>query len=365
MAEVRLSNIVKSYGSNTVVDQVSLSVEDKEFLVLVGPSGCGKTTTLRMIAGLEEVTDGEIYIGNQDVTDAHPRDRDVAMVFQNYALYPHMNVYTNMAFGLRLKKFPKQEIDGRVKDVAAILGIDHLLQRKPKQLSGGERQRVAMGRAIVRKPQAFLFDEPLSNLDAKLRVVMRGELSKLHEKLETTSIYVTHDQIEAMTLADRIVVMNEGRISQIGDPMEVYNSPANLFVAGFIGNPAMNFIDVRVAEESGKLCVKNSDIKLLIPERLRARFEKAKDKEAVLGIRPEHIYDRRIKGDFEGGQPLNCMVEVVEPIGKEIILLASSGGVQLTACVDLQTKVKSHEPITFMVDMTSMHLYHKGNGLAY
>jgi multiple sugar transport system ATP-binding protein len=365
MAEVRLSSIVKKYGSNTVVDQVSLSVEDKEFLVLVGPSGCGKTTTLRMIAGLEEVTDGEIYIGDQDVTDAHPKDRDVAMVFQNYALYPHMNVYTNMAFGLRLKKYPKQEIDARVKDVAAILGIDHLLRRKPKQLSGGERQRVAMGRAIVRKPRAFLFDEPLSNLDAKLRVVMRGELSKLHEKLETTIIYVTHDQIEAMTLADRIVVMNEGRISQIGDPMEVYNNPTNIFVAGFIGNPAMNFIDVQVAEESGKLCVKNNGIKLVIPERLRSRYAKARDNEAILGIRSEHIYDKRIKGNFEGGQPLNCIVEVVEPIGKEIILLASSGGIQLTACVDLQTKVKTHEPITFLVDMANMHLFRKDSGLAY
>ena len=270
MAEVRLANIVKRYGSNTVVDQVSLSVEDKEFLVLVGPSGCGKTTTLRMIAGLEEVTDGEIYIDKQDVTYAHPKDRDVAMVFQNYALYPHMNVYMNMAFGLRLKKFPKPEIDTRVKNVAAILGIDHLLRRKPKQLSGGERQRVAMGRAIVRKPRAFLFDEPLSNLDAKLRVIMRGELSKLHEKLETTSIYVTHDQIEAMTLADRIVVMNEGRISQIGEPMEVYNSPANIFVAGFIGNPAMNFIDVRIVEENGELCAKNNGIKFVIPQRLRS-----------------------------------------------------------------------------------------------
>lgn len=222
-----------------------------------------------------------------------------------------------------------------------------------------------MGRAIVRKPRAFLFDEPLSNLDAKLRVIMRGELSKLHEKLETTSIYVTHDQIEAMTLADRIVVMNEGRISQIGDPMEVYSNPNNLFVAGFIGNPAMNFIDVQVTEDKGQLLVKNNGIELVVPQSLRNRYAKARDKEAVLGIRPEHIHDRRVKGDFEGGQPLNCTVEVVEPIGKEIILLASSAGVQLTACVDLQSKVKSHEMITFMVDMTRMHLFDKNTGMAF
>ena len=365
MAEIRLSNIVKTYGSNTVVDRVSLSAEDKEFLVLVGPSGCGKTTTLRMIAGLEDVTDGEIYIEKQDVTFAHPRDRDVAMVFQNYALYPHMNVYMNMAFGLKLKKIPKQEIEKRVVEATGILGINHLLNRKPKELSGGERQRVAMGRAIVRKPRAFLFDEPLSNLDAKLRVVMRGELSKLHEKLETTSIYVTHDQVEAMTLADRIVVMDQGRISQIGNPMDVYGSPANQFVAGFMGNPAMNFIDVQVIEESGTLFVKNSDIQLAIPESLRSRYTKAVNSKATLGIRPEHIHDRQIKGDIQGGQSLDCIVEVVEPIGKEIILLASSGGVQLTACVDLQTKVKSHQPIVFTIDMTCMHLFKKDTGEAY
>lgn len=365
MAEIRLSNIVKSYGSNTVVDRVSLSAKDKEFLVLVGPSGCGKTTTLRMIAGLEEVTDGDIYINNKDVTFAHPRDRDVAMVFQNYALYPHMNVYMNMAFGLKLKKFPKQEIDQRVREAAAILGIDHLLKRKPKELSGGERQRVAMGRAIVRKPKAFLFDEPLSNLDAKLRVVMRAELSKLHEQLETTSIYVTHDQIEAMTLADRIVVMNHGRIAQIGDPLDVYGNPENLFVAGFIGNPAMNFIDIRVIEENGTLCAQNNGIKLIIPEKLHDRYASAKNKEATLGIRPEHIFDKQIKGDFEGGQSLNCTVEVVEPIGKEIILRVSSGDVQLTACVDPQTRVHTHEPITLILDMSCMHLFNKDNGEAY
>ena len=241
MAEVRLSNLSKRYGSNTVVNQVNLSIEDKEFLVLVGPSGCGKTTTLRMIAGLEEVDDGEIHIGDQDVTDAHPRDRDVAMVFQNYALYPHMNVFMNMAFGLKLRKFPKEKIDKRVREVAGILGLSHLLDRKPKALSGGERQRVAMGRAIVRKPKAFLFDEPLSNLDAKLRVVMRGELAKLHEQLETTIIYVTHDQIEAMTLANRIVVMNQGQTAQIGSPMDVYSQPQKFICGGIHWKPGNEF----------------------------------------------------------------------------------------------------------------------------
>jgi multiple sugar transport system ATP-binding protein len=359
MAEVRLSNLSKRYGSNTVVNQVNLSIADKEFLVLVGPSGCGKTTTLRMIAGLEEVDDGEIYIGDHDVTDAHPRDRDVAMVFQNYALYPHMNVFMNMAFGLKLRKFPKEEIDKRVREVAGILGLSHLLDRKPKALSGGERQRVAMGRAVVRKPQAFLFDEPLSNLDAKLRVVMRGELAKLHEQLETTIIYVTHDQIEAMTLANRIVVMHQGRTAQIGNPMDVYSQPKNLFVAGFIGSPAMNFVDVVLIEETGRLYVKNENMKLAIPESLHKRYLRAKDKEVILGIRPEHIYNKNIKGELKGAEAIEVNIDVVEPVGKEIILLASSGGIQFTICVDLQTNVRPHDTMEMLVDMNYMHIFNK------
>jgi multiple sugar transport system ATP-binding protein len=365
MAEVRLSNLSKRYRSNTVVDGVNLSARDKEFLVLVGPSGCGKTTTLRMIAGLEEVSDGEIFIDGQDVTDAHPRDRDVAMVFQNYALYPHMDVYMNMAFGLKLRKVPRSEIDQRVREVARILGLSNLLKRKPKELSGGERQRVAMGRAVVRKPKAFLFDEPLSNLDAKLRVVMRGELSKLHEQLETTIIYVTHDQIEAMTLADRIVVMDRGRTAQIGNPMDVYNKPSNLFVAGFIGSPAMNIIDVVVVEEDGRLCLKNENLKLKIPEALQQRYLKAKDMEAVFGIRPEHIYDKKMKADFEGGETLDVNIDVVEPIGKENILLASAGTLQLTICVGLQSSVQAHETVPVLVDMNFMHLFNKETGEVY
>lgn len=359
MAEVRLSNLSKRYGSNTVVNQVNLSAKDKEFLVLVGPSGCGKTTTLRMIAGLEEVTDGEIYIGDKDVTDVHPRDRDVAMVFQNYALYPHMNVYMNIAFGLKLRKFPKKEIDKRVREVAGILELSHMLDRKPKALSGGERQRVAMGRAVVRKPKAFLFDEPLSNLDAKLRVVMRGELAKLHEQLETTIIYVTHDQIEAMTLANRIVVMNEGRTAQIGSPMDVYSQPKNLFVAGFIGSPSMNFVDVVLIEESGKLYVKNENMKLPLPESLHKRYLKAKDREVILGIRPEHIYDKNMKGKFKGGESLKVNIDVIEPVGKEIILLASFGKLQFTVCVDLQTNVRPHDSMELLVDMNHMHIFDK------
>ncbi len=254
MAGLELKEVTKKFGKTMAVDRIDLDVKDKEFLVLVGPSGCGKTTTLRMVAGLEEVTEGEIYIGERKVNDVPPKDRDIAMVFQNYALYPHMNVYKNMAFGLKLRNLPREEIDRRVNDGARILGIEELLGRKPRELSGGQRQRVAMGRAIVRKPQVFLFDEPLSNLDAKLRVQMRGELAKLHERLETTIIYVTHDQIEAMTLANRIAVMDNGLIMQLGSPLEVYNNPRNLFVAGFIGSPAMNFLDVHVGEEDEALC---------------------------------------------------------------------------------------------------------------
>jgi multiple sugar transport system ATP-binding protein len=271
LAEIRLVEVTKKFDSNTAVDQISLTAADKEFVVLVGPSGCGKTTTLRMIAGLEEATEGNIYIGERKVNNVPPKDRDIAMVFQNYALYPHMSVFKNLAFGLKQRKYPKPEIGRRVKEVAELLGIQELLKRKPKELSGGQRQRVAMGRAIVRKPQLFLFDEPLSNLDAKLRIQVRGELARLHDRLETTVIYVTHDQVEAMTLADRIVVMHNGQIMQMGDPMEVYNNPGNLFVAGFIGSPAMNFFDVQLSEENGRLCVRSANFQLLVPDVLQKR----------------------------------------------------------------------------------------------
>ena len=365
MAEIRLDQVTKRFGDTTAVDRVDLRAEDKEFLVLVGPSGCGKTTTLRMIAGLEEITDGRIYIGERMVNQVPPKDRDIAMVFQNYALYPHMSVYKNLAFGLKQRKFPRPEINLRVREVGKMLGIEELLNRKPKELSGGQRQRVAMGRAIVRKPQVFLFDEPLSNLDAKLRVQMRGELARLHQRLETTIVYVTHDQIEAMTLADRIVVMHRGKIMQIGSPMEVYNNPQNLFVAGFIGSPAMNFFEVRLSREKQKLVVHGEIFQLSVPEKLQDRFLKAKDREIILGIRPEHLYDHRLKGPFPGGELLTATVEVVEPIGSQIILLASNGPVQLTACIDPQTEAKPKTEMKFLIDMNRMHLFDKETQKAY
>ena len=365
MAEIELRDVVKRFGEVTAVDRINLTVEDKEFLALVGPSGCGKTTTLRMIAGLEELTEGEIYIGDHKVNDIPPKDRDIAMVFQNYALYPHMSVYKNMSFGLRLRRLARNEIDSRVREGARILGIEELLARKPKELSGGQRQRVAMGRAIVRKPQAFLFDEPLSNLDAKLRVQMRGELAKLHEQLETTIVYVTHDQIEAMTLAERIVVMKDGVIMQIGTPLEVYNNPKNIFVAGFIGSPAMNFFDVRVIEENRSLLLVGETFKLVIPNGLHGQYEKAKDNEAILGIRPQDIYDREIRDQFPGGEPIRATVEVVEPVGSEVILLSSCGSGQLTASVDPETRAKPHDEIEFLVDMNRMHLFDKATEEVY
>ena len=359
MAEIELRDVVKRFGTVTAVDRINLTVEDKEFIALVGPSGCGKTTTLRMIAGLEELTEGEIYIGDRKVNDVPPKDRDIAMVFQNYALYPHMSVYKNMSFGLRLRRLARNEIDSRVREGARILGIEELLARKPKELSGGQRQRVAMGRAIVRKPRAFLFDEPLSNLDAKLRVQMRGELAKLHEQLETTIVYVTHDQIEAMTLAERIVIMKDGVIMQTGTPLEVYNKPKNIFVAGFIGSPAMNFFDVRVTERDGALSVEGENFKMAVPSSLRNRYLKTKNQEAVLGIRPQDIYDKEIKGSFPGGEPLHATVEVVEPVGSEVILLTTCGSAQLTAVVDPQTRAKPHAEMELLVDLNHMHLFDK------
>jgi multiple sugar transport system ATP-binding protein len=367
LAEIRLNEVTKRFGDNTAVDRIDLTANDRdrEFLVLVGPSGCGKTTTLRMIAGLEETTEGEVHIGDRMVNNVPPKDRDIAMVFQNYALYPHMSVYKNLAFGLKQRKFPKSEINLRVNEVAQMLGIRELLKRKPKELSGGQRQRVAMGRAIVRKPKVFLFDEPLSNLDAKLRVQMRGELGKLHRQLETTIVYVTHDQIEAMTLADRIVVMANGIIMQSGAPMDVYNNPKNLFVAGFIGSPAMNFFDVQITAEKGTLCIQGDNFQLGIADELQNRFLPAKDRELILGIRPEHIYDKALKGLFPGGELLRATVEVVEPIGSQVILLASCGSENLTACVDPQTRAKPNTAIKFVVDTNRLHLFDKQTEKAY
>ncbi len=365
MAEIKLKDVTKRYGENIAVDNINLTAVDQEFLVLVGPSGCGKTTTLRMIAGLEEISAGEVYIGDRLVTNVRPKDRDIAMVFQNYALYPHMSVYKNLAFGLKQRKIPKAEIEVRVNEVADMLGIKELLRRKPKELSGGQRQRVAMGRAIVRQPQVFLFDEPLSNLDAKLRVQMRAELARLHQRLDTTIVYVTHDQIEAMTLADRIVVMNEGVIMQLGSPMEVYKNPANLFVAGFIGSPAMNFLAVQVTSDNDNLLVVGKNFKLTIPAKLHARFQHTRGRELIFGIRPEHIYDYSIKGSFPGGEILNALIEVVEPIGSEVVLLASCGSSQLTARVDPQTQAKPQVQLELVLDMNHMHLFDSDTKDAY
>ena len=365
LAEIQLHNVTKRYGDNNAVNRVSLTAADREFLVLVGPSGCGKSTTLRMIAGLEELTEGDIFIGQRKVNSIAPKDRDIAMVFQNYALYPHMSVYKNLAFGLKQRKLPKSEIDVRVKEVSKMLGIADLINRKPKELSGGQRQRVAMGRAIVRKPQAFLFDEPLSNLDAKLRVQMRAELARLHERLATTIVYVTHDQVEAMTLADRIVVMEKGEIMQIGKPMEVYDNPVNLFVAGFIGSPAMNFFDVRVIEKDNGLYVEGANLMLSIPDSLQTRYRKAENQDVIFGIRPEHIYDKTFKDHFPGSQTLKVSAEVVEPIGLHVILLASCGTDQLTACVDPQTRARPHMEMEVLLDMNRMHLFDRKTKTSY
>src|SRR5574341_638880 len=292
MAHVELREVTKIYEKDVVaVSRANINIQDKEFVVLVGPSGCGKSTTLRMLAGLEDVSEGSIYIGDRVVNDVAPKDRDIAMVFQNYALYPHMTVYENMAFGLKLRKYAKAEIDRRVREAARILGIEPLLDRKPKALSGGQRQRVAVGRAIVRKPQVFLFDEPLSNLDAKLRVQMRAELKKLHDRLQATIVYVTHDQVEAMTMGDRIVIMKDGLIQQVGAPLEVYAAPRNQFVAGFIGSPAMNFISCTVAGQDGNLFFKAPGLSLPVPAAKAKAMAAYRDKPVTLGIRPEDMHE--------------------------------------------------------------------------
>ena len=362
MAEVRLSDLTKRFGMVTAVNKVNLTIRDKEFLVLVGPSGCGKSTTLRMVAGLEDVTEGKIYIGARIVNEVPSKNRDIAMVFQNYALYPHMNVYKNMAFGLQIQKRPKEEIDRRVMETAKSLGIEELMQRKPRELSGGQQQRVAMGRAIVRQPQVFLFDEPLSNLDAKLRVQMRAELARLHERLGTTIIYVTHDQVEAMTLADRIVVMRDGLIMQAGKPMEVYENPENLFVAGFIGSPPMNFLNTRLTEENGCLYVDSGDFRLMIPKNLNEKYKVRVSGEVVFGIRPEHISEISFAGDMPGRVELDAQVDVIEPIGSEVILIVAAGKHQLEAKVDPHTKAFLHQPIKLSIDMNEMHLFDKETG---
>ncbi|NLN17418.1 MAG: sn-glycerol-3-phosphate ABC transporter ATP-binding protein UgpC [Firmicutes bacterium] len=357
MARVVLENVTKRFGSVVAVNNASLEIKDKEFVVLVGPSGCGKSTTLRMIAGLEEISEGNIYIGDQLVNDIPPKDRDIAMVFQNYALYPHMDVYNNMAFGLKLRKVPKDEIDARVRQAAKMLGIEELLGRRPKALSGGQRQRVAVGRAIVREPQVFLMDEPLSNLDAKLRVQMRTELVKLHQRLQTTMIYVTHDQTEAMTMGDRIVVMKDAVIQQVGEPLEIYDNPDNVFVAGFIGSPAMNFMEARVGYDEG-FYLEVDCHKLKVPPEVEARLASLgdyKDRKVIFGIRPEDIKDE--PESFGEGCSINAVVDVTEPMGSEIYVYFTLGNAELVARVPATSGVKAGKSHPFSFNMNKLHVF--------
>lgn len=362
LANLSLQHVYKKYTGNVVaVTDFNLEIADKEFVVLVGPSGCGKSTTLRMIAGLEEISDGDLFIGPKRMNDVAPKDRDIAMVFQNYALYPHMTVYQNMAFGLKLRHFPKAEIDKRVREAAQLLDITPYLQRKPKALSGGQRQRVALGRAIVREPQAFLMDEPLSNLDAKLRVQMRTEISKLHKRLQTTFIYVTHDQTEAMTMGDRIVVMKDGFIQQVATPQEIYNFPRNLFVAGFIGSPSMNFLTGVIEERTGGLAFVAPSVSLAIPEGRAEAIRKAGvvGKQVVFGIRPEHIHDEPVYMETYPQGVFEANVDVVEHMGSEMYLMMDVQGQPATARIVARGDVKVGDRLKLAVDMSKFHIFDK------
>jgi multiple sugar transport system ATP-binding protein len=357
MASVTYDHVYKKYGEVTAVNNLNIAIDDKEFLVLVGPSGCGKTTALRCLAGLEEISDGEIRIGDRVVNDVAPKDRDIAMVFQSYALYPHLSVYDNMAFGLKLRKVPKEEIKRRVSEAADILGIRDLLERKPRQLSGGQRQRVAVGRAIVREPKVFLFDEPLSNLDAKLRVAMRAEISKLHQRLQTTFIYVTHDQMEAMTMASRIAVINKGLLQQLDTPQNLYDHPANLFVAGFIGSPAMNFFPGTLRQENGKLCVDTGDFVVPIPPKKAAPFEKVVGKSIIFGIRPENIHDAAFVPPNIDAEKVPVKVDVTELMGNEIFLYLVSGKHTFVARVDPRSSLRVGQQADVAFDMDNFHIF--------
>ncbi len=343
MATVTLRDITKVYdGGVLAVDKANIDIEDQEFVVLVGPSGCGKSTTLRMVAGLEDITSGELRIDGKLVNDVPPKDRDIAMVFQNYALYPHMTVYDNMAFGLKIRKFPKDKIDQRVKEAARILDIEELLERKPKALSGGQRQRVAVGRAIVRKPKVFLFDEPLSNLDAKLRVQMRAEISNLHNRLEATMIYVTHDQVEAMTMADKIVVMKFGLIQQIGSPMELYTKPANKFVAGFMGSPPMNFMNLEIKKDGDDILAAEKDFNIKLNKKQAAQLKSYVGKKVVFGVRPE---DLEFLPKAEADVTINAKVGIIEPLGAETHIYASTNEHQMIARIEPTVKLELDQKI--------------------
>ncbi|MCE5263080.1 MAG: sn-glycerol-3-phosphate ABC transporter ATP-binding protein UgpC [Deltaproteobacteria bacterium] len=360
MSNVILKNVVKRFGSVTAVDNLTIEIRDREFAVLVGPSGCGKTTALRMIAGLETITSGEIYIGDTLVNDMAPKDRDIAMVFQNYALYPHMNVRENMGFGLKIRKFSQEEIDRRVQEAADILGIQELLGRKPKELSGGQRQRVAVGRAIVRKPKVFLFDEPLSNLDAKLRVAMRAEISKLHRRLGATIIYVTHDQVEAMTMADRIFILHNGALQQIGAPLEVYGHPANRFVAGFIGSPAMNFVDATLVSEAGRWFIDAGGFRVRVPEEFHSRLGPHAGRQVTFGVRPEDMAAHDPASGEETGNTITARADVVETLGSEIFVYLTCGAQSLVARMEVpECPLTVGQTLEVELKMSKIHVFDK------
>lgn len=368
MADVRLENVNKWFGESRAVHAVkdaNLRVEDREFLVMVGPSGCGKTTTLRMIAGLETVDKGDIYVGDQQINDLAPRKRDIAVVFQNYALYPHMTVYDNMAYGLRRRRFDSAEIDERIKNAVRILGITDLIERHPAQLSGGQQQRVAVGRAIVRQPEVFLFDEPLSALDAKMRVQMRAELSQLSSRLNTTMIYVTHDQVEAMTMGDRIVVMQDGVFQQVGTPKEIYNWPRNLFVAGFIGSPPMNFVECELVHVGNRLVLRSPHMELGVPGDFRSQLESHADKNVkpvAWGIRPEDIYTEEYAPQVNRENTVKMRVEVVEPLGAETYLYLDRAGMTLIARVNPRVEPAYGDMLDIVFDMAKMHVFDQETG---
>jgi len=364
MASVTYDHVSKRFGDVIAVNDLSIEIQDKEFLVFVGPSGCGKTTSLRLLAGLEEANEGNIYIGDRLVNDVPPKDRNIAMVFQSYALYPHMSVYDNMAFGLKLRKTPKTEIERRVRESASLLGIEELLDRKPKQLSGGQRQRVALGRAIVREPSVFLMDEPLSNLDAKLRVATRAELSKLHQRLETTFIYVTHDQVEAMTMGTRIVVMRDGILQQVDTPQELYTKPGNIFVAGFIGSPAMNFFDATITGTKEEMYIDSGVFKVQVPKHKTQPLYDYLGKEIVFGMRPENIHDPDYARPGIISASVKAHVDVTELMGNEVFLYLMSGDKNYIARVDPRSSVRVGQDIELLFDMDNFHIFDRDTEVA-
>jgi len=359
VAKVILKNVYKAFGKTTAVKDFSLEIKDGEFVVLVGPSGCGKSTTLRLIAGLEAISSGEMYIGDRLVNEVHPRDRDISMVFQNYALYPQMTVYDNMSFSLKMRKIPKDEIDRMVRQTADLLRIGQLLDRKPRQLSGGQRQRVALGRSIVRDPHVFLFDEPLSNLDAKLRIAMRAELLELHQRLKTTVIYVTHDQLEAMTMGDRIVVMNDGIIQQVDTPDTVYDHPVNIFVAGFIGSPAMNFVDCTIVQKDGGFYATTAGLSLKIPDQCAQMAAKYLNRNVILGIRPEHLTDSASCQNPDPESSFRATVRVIESAGSEKLVHIRNEDDTFVTRLDPHVQLKTIDIVDFTARMESAHIFDK------